>query len=130
MLFQKVFQQIFQQVFQEVFLSCESRPMTYQLMIDTSIPAQVKYVYNSYILNRVMNDQYLNEFTSLICDKFQIIGKGSYGLVIRARWKGRDVAIKVFQTEAERSAFKVGDQAIRVLFILEVKCLPLKQVGM
>merc|ERR1719188_799288 len=37
----------------------------------------------------------------------EIIGKGSYGLVIRARWKGRDVAIKVFQTEAERSAFKV-----------------------
>lgn len=43
-----------------------------------------------------------------LCFKFQIIGKGSYGLVIRARWKGRDVAIKVFQTEAERSAFKVG----------------------
>ncbi len=38
---------------------------------------------------------------------FQILGKGSYGLVIRAKWKGRDVAIKVFQTEAERSAFKV-----------------------
>ena len=55
---------------------------------------------------------------TLICDKFQIIGKGSYGLVIRARWKGRDVAIKVFQTEAERSAFKVGDRLIRTLFNL------------
>ena len=61
-----------------------------------------------------MNDLCLNLLTSLICDKFQIIGKGSYGLVIRARWKGRDVAIKVFQTEAERSAFKVGDRLIRI----------------
>ncbi len=37
----------------------------------------------------------------------QIIGKGSFGLVIRARWRDRDVAIKVFQTENERSAFSV-----------------------
>jgi mitogen-activated protein kinase kinase kinase 7 len=27
--------------------------------------------------------------------------------VIRAKWKNRDVAIKVFQSDAERSAFKV-----------------------
>ena len=25
-----------------------------------------------------------------------ILGKGSFGLVLRARWKGRDVAVKVF----------------------------------
>ena len=38
---------------------------------------------------------------------FQIIGKGSYGLVVRARWKEKDVAVKFFQTEAERAAFRV-----------------------
>ncbi len=38
---------------------------------------------------------------------FQILGKGSFGLVVRARWRGREVAIKVFQTESERSAFTV-----------------------
>ena len=59
--------------------------------------------------------------TTKICDKFQIIGKGSYGLVIRARWKGRDVAIKVFQTEAERSAFKVGD--LLIIIRREMLCL-------
>ncbi len=37
----------------------------------------------------------------------QILGKGSFGLVIRGRWRGREVAIKVFQTESERSAFTV-----------------------
>ena len=37
----------------------------------------------------------------------QILGKGSFGLVIRARWRDRDVAVKVFQTESERSAFLV-----------------------
>ena len=59
--------------------------------------------------------------TTKICDKFQIIGKGSYGLVIRARWKGRDVAIKVFQTEAEWSAFKVGD--LLIIIRREMLCL-------
>ena len=38
---------------------------------------------------------------------FQILGKGSFGLVVRARWRNMDVAIKVFQTESERSAFIV-----------------------
>lgn len=37
----------------------------------------------------------------------EIIGKGSFGLVIRARWRQMDVAIKVFQTESEHSAFMV-----------------------
>ena len=38
----------------------------------------------------------------------EILGKGSYGLVIRARWKRQiDVAIKIFQTEMERAAFIV-----------------------
>ena len=54
-----------------------------------------------------MNEIILDKKTLLL--EFQIIGKGSYGLVIRARWKGREVAIKVFQTEAERSAFKASD---------------------
>ena len=37
----------------------------------------------------------------------QILGKGSFGLVLRARWRDTDVAVKVFQTESERSAFLV-----------------------
>ena len=36
---------------------------------------------------------------------FQILGKGSFGLVIRGRWRGIDVAIKIFQTEQDHSAF-------------------------
>lgn len=38
---------------------------------------------------------------------FQILGKGSFGLVVRAQWRGLDVALKVFQTDNERTTFIV-----------------------
>ena len=31
-------------------------------------------------------------------DEKEILGKGSFGLVIRAEWRGRDVALKVLYT--------------------------------
>ena len=38
---------------------------------------------------------------------FQMLGKGSFGVVLRGRWRQMDVAIKVFQTEQEHAAFLV-----------------------
>jgi mitogen-activated protein kinase kinase kinase 7 len=37
----------------------------------------------------------------------KILGKGSFGVVLRGRWKEMDVAIKIFQTEQEHAAFVV-----------------------
>ena len=37
--------------------------------------------------------------------QFQILGKGSFGVVIRGKWRQVDVAIKIFQTEQDYSAF-------------------------
>lgn len=37
----------------------------------------------------------------------EILGKGSFGVVLRGRWRNGDVAIKVFQTESEHAAFLV-----------------------
>ena len=36
-----------------------------------------------------------------------MLGKGSFGVVLRGRWRQMDVAIKVFQTEQEHAAFLV-----------------------
>ena len=38
---------------------------------------------------------------------FQVLGKGSFGVVLRAKWRQMDVAIKIFQTEQEHAAFLV-----------------------
>ena len=35
----------------------------------------------------------------------QIVGKGAFGVVSRARWRGRDVAVKRIETESEKKAF-------------------------
>ena len=40
-------------------------------------------------------------------NEFQVLGKGSFGVVLRAKWRQMDVAIKVFQTEQEHAAFLV-----------------------
>uniref|UniRef100_A0A0V0GA85 Mitogen-activated protein kinase kinase kinase 7 n=1 Tax=Triatoma dimidiata TaxID=72491 RepID=A0A0V0GA85_TRIDM len=37
----------------------------------------------------------------------EILGKGSFGVVYKARWKGIDVAVKSIETEAEKKAFAV-----------------------
>ncbi|ESN92966.1 hypothetical protein HELRODRAFT_69369, partial [Helobdella robusta] len=35
----------------------------------------------------------------------QIVGRGAYGVVSRARWRNIDVAVKLIKTESERKAF-------------------------
>lgn len=37
----------------------------------------------------------------------QIVGKGSFGVVYRGRWRNNYVAVKHIDTEAERKAFTV-----------------------
>ena len=39
-------------------------------------------------------------------DFFQPIGKGTFGTVIRGKWRHSDVAIKIFQTEQDYSSFR------------------------
>lgn len=33
------------------------------------------------------------------------MGKGAFGVVSRARWRGKDVAVKLIETESEKKAF-------------------------
>nr|QNL15283.1 mitogen-activated protein kinase kinase kinase 7-like protein [Littorina littorea] len=35
----------------------------------------------------------------------EIVGKGAFGVVSRAKWRGKDVAVKRIETESERKAF-------------------------
>jgi serine/threonine protein kinase len=35
----------------------------------------------------------------------QIVGKGAFGVVSRAKWRAKDVAVKIIETESERKAF-------------------------
>ncbi|KAK3096578.1 hypothetical protein FSP39_001440 [Pinctada imbricata] len=36
---------------------------------------------------------------------FQVVGKGAFGVVSRAKWRGKEVAVKLIETESERKAF-------------------------
>lgn len=38
---------------------------------------------------------------------FQVVGKGSFGVVWRGKWRDRYVAVKVIESEAEKKAFTV-----------------------
>lgn len=38
---------------------------------------------------------------------FQVVGRGAFGVVCKAKWKGKDVAIKTIESESERKAFIV-----------------------
>lgn len=38
---------------------------------------------------------------------FQVVGRGAFGVVCKAKWKGNDVAIKTIESESERKAFIV-----------------------
>lgn len=44
---------------------------------------------------------------SLMYLLFQIVGKGSFGVVCKGRWRGENVAVKHIESEAERQAFAV-----------------------
>ena len=35
----------------------------------------------------------------------QIVGRGAFGVVSRAEWRGIDVAVKMIETESEKKAF-------------------------
>uniref|UniRef100_A0A4W5R5E6 Mitogen-activated protein kinase kinase kinase 7 n=1 Tax=Hucho hucho TaxID=62062 RepID=A0A4W5R5E6_9TELE len=37
----------------------------------------------------------------------QVVGRGTFGVVFKAKWKGKDVAIKTIESESERKAFVV-----------------------
>ncbi|XP_057678562.1 mitogen-activated protein kinase kinase kinase 7 isoform X2 [Corythoichthys intestinalis] len=37
----------------------------------------------------------------------EVVGRGAFGVVCRANWKGKDVAIKTIESESERTAFFV-----------------------
>lgn len=36
-----------------------------------------------------------------------MVGRGAFGVVCKAKWKARDVAIKTIESESERNAFIV-----------------------
>ncbi|XP_053397164.1 mitogen-activated protein kinase kinase kinase 7-like isoform X2 [Mercenaria mercenaria] len=36
---------------------------------------------------------------------YEIVGKGAFGVVSRAKWRAKDVAVKIIETESERKAF-------------------------
>uniref|UniRef100_A0AAY4D0G3 Protein kinase domain-containing protein n=1 Tax=Denticeps clupeoides TaxID=299321 RepID=A0AAY4D0G3_9TELE len=37
----------------------------------------------------------------------EVVGRGAFGVVCKAKWKGKDVAIKTIESESERKAFLV-----------------------
>lgn len=43
----------------------------------------------------------------LLTVRFQVVGRGAFGVVCKAKWKGKDVAIKTIESESERKAFVV-----------------------
>lgn len=42
-----------------------------------------------------------------INSEFQVVGRGAFGVVCKAKWRGKDVAIKTIESESERKAFIV-----------------------
>uniref|UniRef100_A0A8C7RY35 Mitogen-activated protein kinase kinase kinase 7 n=1 Tax=Oncorhynchus mykiss TaxID=8022 RepID=A0A8C7RY35_ONCMY len=40
----------------------------------------------------------------------EVVGRGTFGVVFKAKWKGKDVAIKTIESESERKAFVVEVQ--------------------
>ncbi|XP_078325397.1 mitogen-activated protein kinase kinase kinase 7-like isoform X3 [Crassostrea virginica] len=43
------------------------------------------------------------KFHELQCQ--EVVGKGAFGVVSRAKWRGKEVAVKLIETESERKAF-------------------------
>ncbi|XP_052709414.1 mitogen-activated protein kinase kinase kinase 7-like isoform X3 [Crassostrea angulata] len=43
------------------------------------------------------------KFHELQCH--EVVGKGAFGVVSRAKWRGKEVAVKLIETESERKAF-------------------------
>ena len=49
-----------------------------------------------------LHSQILILFISIL---LQVVGKGAFGVVSRANWRSKDVAVKLIETESERKAF-------------------------
>lgn len=56
--------------------------------------------------------------TLLLTISFQVVGRGAFGVVCKAKWKGNDVAIKTIESESERKAF-----IVEVMFLFLIFCL-------
>ena len=41
----------------------------------------------------------------LITIPIKVVGRGAFGVVSRAKWRGIDVAVKLIETESEKKAF-------------------------
>uniref|UniRef100_A0A3B3R1N2 Mitogen-activated protein kinase kinase kinase 7 n=1 Tax=Paramormyrops kingsleyae TaxID=1676925 RepID=A0A3B3R1N2_9TELE len=46
-------------------------------------------------------------FQRPLVDSSPVVGRGAFGVVCKAKWKGKDVAIKTIESESERKAFIV-----------------------
>lgn len=51
--------------------------------------------------------------TLMLTTYLQVVGRGAFGVVCKAKWKGKDVAIKTIESESERKAF-----IVEVLFVI------------
>lgn len=54
---------------------------------------------------------------SLLTIPLQVVGRGAFGVVCKAKWNGKDVAIKTIESESERKAF-----IVEVLLALTTVC--------
>lgn len=58
----------------------------------------------------------------MVSSLLQAVGRGTFGVVFKAVWKGKDVAIKTIESENERNAFLVevhySQQLLRFVFPL------------
>ncbi|KAA8583256.1 hypothetical protein FQN60_015802 [Etheostoma spectabile] len=46
-------------------------------------------------------------FEEINYEDIEVVGRGAFGVVCKAKWKGKDVAIKTIESESERKAFSV-----------------------
>uniref|UniRef100_A0A672YS98 Mitogen-activated protein kinase kinase kinase 7 n=1 Tax=Sphaeramia orbicularis TaxID=375764 RepID=A0A672YS98_9TELE len=49
----------------------------------------------------------LSDWSALCVPSHQVVGRGTFGVVFKAIWKGKDVAIKTIESENEKNAFLV-----------------------
>uniref|UniRef100_A0A3Q3L3Z9 Mitogen-activated protein kinase kinase kinase 7 n=1 Tax=Mastacembelus armatus TaxID=205130 RepID=A0A3Q3L3Z9_9TELE len=47
----------------------------------------------------------------------EVVGRGAFGVVCKAKWKGKDVAIKTIESESERKAFTVCIRVLSACFL-------------
>ncbi|XP_060572667.1 mitogen-activated protein kinase kinase kinase 7-like isoform X2 [Ruditapes philippinarum] len=48
---------------------------------------------------------FVEEIDTVELSFYEIVGKGAFGVVSRAKWRAKDVAVKIIETESERKAF-------------------------